>query len=400
MRKLLLTILLIQGAVEYGQSFANEQWVQVANFGGAARHRCTGFSVGNKGYVGGGHINSGQSVYHEDYWQYDPASDTWTQIADFGGGKRYHSTAFTIDEFGYVGLGEDDQDFYHNDFYRYSPEFNIWQPIANFPGNPRRGASAFVLDNRGYVGTGQSDFGYEDDFYRYDPQTNSWIAVSDFLGEARSSAVSFEHNGKGYLGTGHIFGDHTKDFYEYDPSTDTWTQKADVGPYFRQDATGFVLNGKGYLGTGNDVDATVNYEDIWEYDFVLDTWTQLDDFNGEGRRYMVSFVIGNRAYAGTGTDGTNLRDFWMFDPLLSLDDKSFLEISIYPNPSSDFITINFGSKELFRLAIYNLNGELVLNEQSNSSSMEIRKSQVGSGLFIYKLFDAEGLIKSGKIEFI
>ncbi len=400
MKKLLTLIIFFSVFSEINDTIASDQWVQVANFGGNARHRCVAFSVGNKGYVGGGHINSGQSYYHEDFWQYDPASDTWTQIADFGGGKRYHSTAFTIGDFGYVGLGEDDQDFYHDDFYRYSPEFNIWQPIADFPGNPRRGASAFVLNNRGYVGTGQSDFGYEDDFYRYNPATNSWLMMADFLGEARSSAVSFEYNGKGYLGTGHIFGDHTKDFYEYDPSTNTWTQKSDVGPYFRQDATGFVLNGKGYIGTGNDVDATINYEDFWEYDFDTDTWTQFSDFNGEGRRYMVSFVINNRAYAGTGTDGTNMRDFWMFDPLLSTQENSHFNFTVYPNPSYDVVNFNFDSNESLRLEIYDIQGRMMLSENNALSGYEVSKSDLKSGIYIYKIFDSVGLIEQGKIELL
>lgn len=399
MKKLLLIPFFFFIQIELNQSFASDQWIQMANFGGNARHRCTAFAVGNKGYIGGGHINSGQSFYHEDYWQYDPSSDSWTQIADFGGGKRYHSTAFTIGDFGYVGLGEDDQDIYHNDFYRYSPEFNIWQPISNFPGNPRRGASAFVLNGRGYVGTGQSDFGYEDDFYRYNPTTNSWLVMADFAGEARSAAVSFEYNGKGYLGTGHIFGDHTKDFYEYDPVSNTWTQKADVGPYFRQDATGFVLNGKGYIGTGNDVDATINYEDFWQYDFEADTWTQIGDFTGEGRRYMVSFVIGNRAYAGTGTDGTNLRDFWMFDPLLSIDQNTEIVNSTYPNPSTESIAFGIQSAENFTLEIYNLTGQIVFTEETISDGYQLQKNFIGSGVFIYKVTDRQARSQIGKIQF-
>jgi len=357
---------------------ASEQWIQRANFGGAARHRCTGFSIGNKGYIGGGHINSGVSVYHEDYWQYDPSSDSWTQIADFGGGKRYHSTAFTIDGVGYVGMGEDDNDTYHNDFYRYIPQYNIWQPIANYPGNPRRGATSFVIDGWGYVGTGQSDFGYEDDFYRYNPDDDQWYVITNFLGEARSSAVGFSHNNKGYVGTGHIWGDDTKDFYEYDPFTNSWSQKADVGPINRQDATGFVLNGYGYIGTGNDVDGELNFEDFWRYDFENDTWTQIEDFNGQGRRYMVSFTIDNIAYAGTGTDGTNLRDFWMFNPLLGNEEIENIEINLYPNPASSYIEIS-GIKNTVSAQIRTLSGQKIWEgELSPNSRINLEEWPTGS----------------------
>jgi N-acetylneuraminic acid mutarotase len=377
--------------------FSHEQWTQKANFGGVGRHRTTGFSIGNKGYIGGGHINSGTSTYHEDYWQYDPTSDSWTQIADFGGGKRYHSSAFTIDGFGYVGLGEDDDDNYHNDFYRYVPQLNIWQAIASYPGNPRRGASSFVIDSEGYVGCGQSDFGYQNDFYKYIPEDNEWYTIEPFLGEARSSAVGFSHDGKGYVGTGHIFGDDTKDFYEYDPFSNSWTQKADVGTTNRQDATGFVVNGHAYLGTGNDVDANFNFKDFWKYDFELDEWTQFNDFGGEGRRYMVSFVIGERAYAGTGTDGTNLRDFWAFDPLLSTTETDLVTTTIYPNPSTDEIKVNTQLTTV-DFKVYNTSGQVVWQE-SESIDRVVKKSDVGKGSFLLQI-SSDDVIVTKLIEFL
>jgi N-acetylneuraminic acid mutarotase len=392
----ILTLLLL---LPLSEGWAVDQWIQKANFGGAARHRCTAFSIGNKGYIGGGHINSAQTITHEDYWQYDPGSDSWTQIADFGGGQRYHSVSFSIGEFGYVGLGEDHDDNYHNDFYRYVPQLNIWQPIANFPGNPRRAAAGFVIDGFGYVGTGQSDFGYEEDFYKYDPLANDWYPIADFLGEARSAAVAFAHNGKGYLGTGHIWGDHTKDFFEYDPQSDTWSQKADVGPTFRQDATGFVLNGYGYIGTGNDVDGNLNYKDFWRYDFDTDQWLQIADFCGEGRRYMVSFIIGNHAYAGTGTDGTNLRDFWMFDPLLSNQNmEPGLSVTPFPNPSNDQITFDLGINEV-EIKLFTLDGKIVYTNSSVSGKVVFSKADYNLGQYGYSIATASGSTSTGVIFF-
>lgn len=364
--------------------FSEGQWTQKASFGGDARHRCTGFAIGNKGYIGGGHINSGVEITHEDYWQYDPGTDSWTQIADFGGGKRYQSTAFSIGEFAYVGLGEDDQDAYFNDFYRYVPQLNIWQQIASYPGHPRRGASGFVIGQFGYVGTGQSDFGYLKDFYKYDPVANQWYPVAEFLGAQRSSAVGFSHNGKGYIGTGHIFGDDTKDFYEFDPVANSWTQLSDVGPTFRQDATGFALGDYAYIGTGNDVDATSDYKDFWRYDFETDTWEQFNDFCGEGRRYMVSFVIGNVAYAGTGTDGTNMNDFWAFDPILSTSELAENKVQFFPNPSTNQIKFETGF-DSFELVIYDVAGRLVHQTANPSSILIINKYEIGEGQFYFQV---------------
>lgn len=401
---LIKKIFLFTSIILVNQVYGGDQWTQKAQFGGPARHRCAAFAVGNKGYIGGGHINSGVSVWHKDWWQYDPGSDSWTQIADFGGGERYHSTAFGIGEFGYVGLGENNLDEYTKDFWKYIPQINIWVPLADFPGTERRGATCFVIDGYAYVGTGQSAGGYESDFYRYNPETNSWTQVADFLGEARSSAVGFAHNGKGYVGTGHIWGDDTKDFYEYDPVSDIWTQKADVGTINRQDATGFVLNDKGFIGTGNDVDGNENYKDFWIYDFDTDTWTQTNDFAGEGRRYMVSFVINNIAYCGTGTDGTNLRDMWAYQPFLNNQGfNTLFELSVYPNPSSDQIKItahNIGSdSQELKIRIYSPDGRIILTK-AFESNVSIRKSEIGSGNFIYVIQHDEEMVSTGKLSFI
>jgi N-acetylneuraminic acid mutarotase len=374
-------------------------WVQKAPYGGTAKHRCTAFSINNKGYIGGGHINAGESVYYKDYWEYDPGTNTWTQIADFGGGYRYHSTAFNIGNFGYVGLGEDDDNTYHNDFWKYIPLINTWVQVADYPGVPRRGACSFVIDDLGYVGTGQTDLGYAVDFYSYDPSSNSWSAKADFIGEARNSAVAFAHNGKGYVGTGHILGDATKDFFEYDPLINSWIQKADVGILERQDATGFVVQGEAYIGTGNNVEGTDNYDDFWKYNFDLDTWTEVAEFDGQARRYMVSFVIGDVAFCGTGTNGTNLRDFWAFYPLLDIRETNVNDnYKIYPNPATDYIEIVNESADNFdQVLVSDLSGKILI-DQKVFSSQKLTLDNFENGLYLITILDENKIIYTEKIQ--
>src|SRR5436190_22202994 len=55
------------------------------------RYGAVSFTIGTKGYVGTGHSGTGK-----DFWEYDPATDTWTQKADFGGTGRSDAVAFTI----------------------------------------------------------------------------------------------------------------------------------------------------------------------------------------------------------------------------------------------------------------------------------------------------------------
>lgn len=374
-------------------------WVQKAPFGGTAKHRCTAFSINNKGYIGGGHTNSGSLATFKDYWEYDPGTNCWTQIADFGGGYRYHATAFTIGNFGYVGLGEDDNNAYQNDFWKYIPLINTWVQIAAYPGDPRRGAASFVIDNLGYVGTGQTEEGYASDFYSYNPTTNSWLAIADFSGEARSSAVAFAHNGKGYLGTGHIIGDDKNDFFEYDPIANVWTQKADVGYLPRQDATGFVVQGEAYIGTGNNAEGTENFDDFWKYNFENDSWVEVADFDGQGRRYMVSFVIGDVAFCGTGTNGTNFRDFWAYYPLLDLNEtQPSGSFHIYPNPTADHIEIKNEFEINFdQIVLSDLTGKIILDEKINDLQ-KLNLENFVSGIYLLTILYENKIIHTEKLE--
>lgn len=378
-------------------------WYQKATIGGDARHRATAFSIGTKGYYGGGHINSGGMVTYKDYWQYDPGTNTWTQIADFGGGYRYHSSAFTINKTAYVGGGENATSDYTKDFWKYIPEVNVWKRIADYPGIARRGGVAFEIDGIGYYGTGQSREGYRKDFYKYDPALDQWFPIADFIGLARNAAVAFSYNSKAYVGTGHKVGEALKDFYMYDPLLDEWIIKDSVGGPIRQDAMAFCIDGKGYIGTGND-NLGNDFKDIWEYDFALDTWTRIEDFTGSKRRYAATFIIANTVYMAGGTDGTNLKDLWAYVQPLNTGHivQEKIEFTLYPNPSVDKMTLHFNSHQNGSELTYtltDLSGKIHQTHQPLIAGGSISKENLGSGYFILTIYSNGSVLSHHKLMF-
>ena len=52
----------------------------------APRYGAVGFSIGSKGFIGTGVDFFGN--YYNDFWEYNPATNTWTQKANFGGISR------------------------------------------------------------------------------------------------------------------------------------------------------------------------------------------------------------------------------------------------------------------------------------------------------------------------
>src|SRR5438128_1515649 len=82
------------------------------------------------------------------------------------------------------------------DFWRYDPLTNVWTQIADFGGEPRAAAVGFTIGSKGYMGTGQNfcncgPGALFNDFWEYDPSANAWTQKRDFGGSPRLSAVGF-----------------------------------------------------------------------------------------------------------------------------------------------------------------------------------------------------------------
>lgn len=396
---LLLAILLPIELLAYG-------WVQKADFGGTARHRTTALAIGNKAYFGLGHYNgAGVNVLFDDWWEFDPATNAWTQKADYLGGLCYHAAGFTIGDYGYVGTGRNELSQLVQDFYRYDPTNNSWVQIADFIGVGRRGAVAFVVNGFAYVGTGEISTGTTSSFYRYNPATDSWIVIDSFDGVDRTSAVAFAIDGYGYVGTGDIAGGaSSKDFWRYNVALNQWEQLADVGDSTRLEATAFSLDGKGYIGTGADQSGGNNYKDFWEYNPATDTWTLIGEFEGTARRYLSSVTLNGYAYCGLGTNGTNFKDFWQFDRTLALIQKNLekLDLIAYPNPSVDYV--NFEMNSLKNISTENLSIELydMYGKKLNKTAVLNGQASVvtrawENGMYYYSLLYGDQVLKTGKL---
>jgi hypothetical protein len=239
-------------------------WTQKANFGGTSRHSAVGFSIGDKGYIGTG---QDATNYKNDFWEYDPVSNTWTQKASFGGIVRFQAVGFCIGTKGYVGTGwfsAPGQSGLLDDFWEYDPSSDTWTQKADFGGGLRSNAVGFCIGYKGYIGTGNDISGSVNDFWEYNPSANAWTQKADFAGAARVFASGFSIGTKGYIGTGFTNPTLADDFWEYDITTDTWTQRADFGGGGWEVPVGFCIGTKGYMGTGVSI-LTGTSNDFWEY---------------------------------------------------------------------------------------------------------------------------------------
>jgi len=326
----------------------NGNWVSRSIFPGVPMGNGTSFVVGNNAYVGTGKNpkdpnNPLKTIYQytaadipTSATGYDSAYGTWSQKADFIGATRSDAVGFTIGDKGYIGSGTHDGGITPlADFYQYDTAANTWTQIADL-GNgtttyPRYGAVAFGFDTEGYVLTGTDNQYYFGDVWKYDPTSNTWTQQSDMPGSKRFQAVTWVYNKLGYLLTGYTpgsqwtLGNACYDFWKFNPTAASGSQwirlrniaNTDPGTYddsytniVRYHAIGFTILGttsgdKGYITTGTNGSL---YTYTWEYDFATDLWTEKTPYEGSAREGAVGFTIRNRGFIATGISGGTAYD--------------------------------------------------------------------------------------------
>jgi N-acetylneuraminic acid mutarotase len=297
-------------------NLATNTWTNSAPLSSPMIPAATAFTIGTKGYIAGGRPGL------KEFWEYDPASDSWAQKANYPGQGYMGHTGFGIGSKGYMGFGvttsTNPYENYSLDFWEYDPALNTWLQKSSHPTVGRAWAVGFAIGSKGYVGTGQGgvngSYVTYNDFWEYAPATNSWVQKANASPVSRAEAVGFSLNGKGYIGTGfqrnNFQGTRLKDFWEYDPVANTFTQKADFGGTPRENAAGFAMQGKGYIGLGQNTQFKY-VRDFWFYDPATNVWTETQSLPSTPRINAAGFSINNIGYIAMGRDSlTTLNQIW------------------------------------------------------------------------------------------
>lgn len=305
----------------------NGNWVKLSDYEGNTRTGAVSFTIGEFAYVG---LGTDGDDYLKDFWRYDQSRNFWEEMASFPGEGRISAVAFSADGKGYVGTGfnEDLETEELGDFWSYDPNTNSWTEVAPFGGSARYSAVSFSINDEGYVGTG-FDGNYLKDFWKYDPASNSWEQVVSLFGSKRESALAFVIDGVAYVGTGRNNGSLLYDFWSYRPGTDEWVDLSidddDDDSYdqfnaamARYDAVAFVMDGMAYISTGiND-----SYlSSVYSFDPSSNVWLdEYTGFEGTSRGGAVSFTINEQGYITTGRSSAQRHDdIWSFQPLDEYD---------------------------------------------------------------------------------
>ena len=316
------------GDVVYGNELSfttltENTWIARSELMGEPLSAGASFVVNERLYVGTGF----RTAYTASFYEYDYRRDTWRQVATMPASARAYAIAFSIGDYGYVGLGNTCVGSglctheYFNDLWRYDPGTNSWSRMADLPARGRAFSAVFVIGENAYV-TGGSTVD-DRDLWRYSVATDTWTRLADYPGACISRGTAFAVGNKGYVGLGWSDGS-CDDVWEYDPETDSWTGKADFPGGPRYHAVSFTRGDEAFVACGvyQQFFEPLEYlTDLWRYDPASDTWTEVEStYAGAGRIEMAYGIIGSRVFMGLGANDIShgpdgrFADLWEYVP--------------------------------------------------------------------------------------
>lgn len=398
MRKFLVIIFL--SVLGNGYTQTHNFWTKKNDFGGLKRERAVAFTANDFAFVGTG-IDTAEHVLN-DFWKYDAMTDSWEQVANLPGSIRRNAVAFSINDIGYVGTGMDSAvasvpgSNVLSDFWAYDPVLNSWTQKADFPGSGGNGvyfATGFSIDSKGYICCGKrGPNDYTDELWEYKPSIDQWAQLPSFPGGVRYQLSSFSIGYSAFVGLGTDQDLYRNDIWKFDATINQWTEMSNFPASERAGATSFTIGERGYICMGTNGGML---DDLWEYNPISDLWSVKANYGGSARKNAVAFSLHGKGYVGTGKGYSGKKmSFHEYTPsdILSIENNGEIELSIYPNPVTDVITIQT-TNPITKVDVLNTNGKLC----KTTSNCSILVSDLEPGIYLLHVWKDNNLVSSKRI---
>jgi N-acetylneuraminic acid mutarotase len=241
---------------EYDQTY--DLWTRKKDFPGAPRFSASAFVINNRAYVMGG-TSDAVTVCHNDLWEYNPSNDSWVNKGNLPMPCRDLAIAFSSNGKGYYGTGRLFSNLNQQlaDLWEYDPTTNSWTQMPFMPGGGRANALVFEVHGNIYMGYGFGTQGaLKSDLYHFDPLQQVWTAKNP-AGMAVAAPAYFSIGNFGFIATGSInqFLGESKEAWAYRAATNTWQQIDSLPATARVASDGFAIGSSGYVifGANNAV---------------------------------------------------------------------------------------------------------------------------------------------------
>lgn len=401
--------LLLSAAFLSVQTSSAQNWVDKTPLPGTnGRNHPVSWALGGFGYSVTGATQITENT--KDFFKYNPATDSWEQLADFPGSARTYSIGDVYEGKGYMGFGSNNSGVL-NDLWRYDPATGNWQELASCPCSGRQHPTFTVNKENGkiYVGEGNDESSNLKDWWEYDIATNTWAQKAEFPGTSRHHPFQFSIGGYSYSGLGHDNGPlmATSDLYRYNPANNTWTQMADApgrriaGTQFDFGGYGFVLSGEG------DYHRPSTPSIFWKYDPAANTWSELQSHPGGSLWAPGSFIINSTLYLFGGVYRPNgpevySQKMWAYDLQNAVSvnntEKNKTAMQLFPNPVKNELHIRSGAQmNKLQVKVYDLTGRTINTLTTVAEQeMSVNTENLAPGNYFVVLTDDTGVKATGR----
>lgn len=247
---------------------SSKTWSNKNDLPGTVANRSGGvsFTINGKTYLGLGIENfnnfTATWAFLTDLWEYDEANDTWTSKASFPGQGLGFAGSFIIDNKFYVVGGTTGKLTADgtNEVYEYDPATDKWTQKADFPGSIiKDNPFGFSINGKGYIVGGSTASGTTNKTYEYDPASDIWTEKATYPEQKINGGISFVVNGTAYCGLGGLgSSQYLEHFWSYNPTNDAWSYAGgyEFNNQGRMWSIVTAVDNKIYMGAGWRIDGS------------------------------------------------------------------------------------------------------------------------------------------------
>ena len=116
--------------------------------------------------------------------------------------------------------------------------------------------------------------------------------------------------------------------------------------------------------------------------------------------YSVGQVVYTYVSSSNETVSQGVQQPYEISTTLDIDEMAILlEVSVFPNPTSDFIILKIEEKDISKVnyQLYNINGKLLKSEQVENQTTNINMTSYPVATYIVKVLSDNKIVKSFKI---
>ena len=303
-------------------------------------HHTNGFGFDGKAYVIQGDFEENES---NKFWEYTPATDSWSLIGDFPGPAREIAIGDDWNGKYYFGFGWGSGGDL-SDLWEFDPVSGSFTELPTCPCVGRSHPALIAHNDKIFMGSGSGPNGDLDDWWEYDMLTQEWTQKEDIPGGDRHHPFFFGMDNKVYVGGG-----HRNNWIEYNMDTEVWTE-IDNLPGGRVAGTQLNYNGLGLIVGGDDASHShvPDLETFMSYDPQTEDWTYLPSLPFGSKWAPSSFIIDESLYffGGISNDVDDDDALWKFDLTIldCLPAKNLNAVMITDNSADLFWQANLGAE--------------------------------------------------------